>query len=97
MGQTVFWPKIGPITTDFDETRGDLIPPMRPRIWSGSRARGGPKIEFLSWGGGGPMYAIVYPVHAVLQFVPPIGPRKVLHQNAPPGHEQFSANLPPLG
>ena len=22
---------------------------------------GGPKIEFLSWGGGGPMYAIVYP------------------------------------
>ena len=61
MGQTVFWPKIGPITTDFDETRGDLIPPMRPRIWSGSRGRGGPKIEFLSWGGGGPMYAIVYP------------------------------------
>ena len=63
MGQTVFWPNFGPITTDFDETRGDFLPPMRPRPWSGSRGRGGPKIEFLSWGGGGPMYAIVYPAH----------------------------------
>ena len=45
MGQTVFWPKIGPITMDFDETRGDLIPPMRPRIWSGSRGRGGQKLR----------------------------------------------------
>ena len=61
MGQTVFWPKIGPITTDFDGNRGDRFPPMRPRILSGSRGPAGPKIEFLSWGGGGPMYAIVYP------------------------------------
>ena len=25
------WSNMGPITTDFDETRWDLIPPMRPR------------------------------------------------------------------
>ena len=33
------------------------------RLELGIRSRGpaGPKIEFLSWGGGGPMYAIVYP------------------------------------
>ena len=31
--------KMGPITTDFDETRWDLIPPMRPRSSGGSRVK----------------------------------------------------------
>ena len=53
MGQTVFWPNFGPITTDFDETRGDFLPPMRPRPWSGSRGRAGPNLEILGWRGGG--------------------------------------------
>ena len=30
---------MGPITTDFDETRWDLIPPMRPRSSGGSRVK----------------------------------------------------------
>ena len=33
---------MGPITTEFDETRWDLIPPMRPRFWGGSRDNRGP-------------------------------------------------------
>merc|ERR1711972_1117383 len=40
----------------------------------GPGAGGGPKIEFLSWGGGGPMYAIVYPAldtPAACRHVPP--------------------------
>ena len=33
------WSKMGPITTDFGETRWDLIPPMRPRSSGGSRVK----------------------------------------------------------
>ena len=39
----LFWPKIGPITTDLDGTRGDRIPPMPPTRRYGSRGPGGPK------------------------------------------------------
>ena len=39
----LFWPKIGPITTDYDGTRGDRIPPMRPTRRYGSQGPGGPK------------------------------------------------------
>ena len=53
MGQTVFWPNIDPITTDFDGNRGDRFPPMRPRFCSGSRGPGGPNIFFFSGGGSG--------------------------------------------
>ena len=39
----LFWPKIGPITTDYDGTMGDRIPPMPPTRRYGSRGPGGPK------------------------------------------------------
>ena len=61
MGQTVFWLKIGPITTFLDMDRGDRLPPTSPiqRPWS--QGRPGLISGILGWGGGGPMYAIVYP------------------------------------
>ena len=40
---------MGPITTDFDETRWDLIPPMRPRSSGGSRVKE-PSLEFFPRG-----------------------------------------------
>ena len=56
MGQTVFWPKMDPIITDFDGNRGDRFPPARPRILSGSREPGGPgranNLIFVFFGGG---------------------------------------------
>ena len=69
--QTVFWPKIGPITTDFDGNRGDRFPPMRPRILSGSRGPAGPKIEFLSWGGAHICYS--FPSKRMAAASPPRG------------------------
>ena len=63
MGQTVFWLKIGPITTFLDMDRGDRFPPMPPIRRYGSQGRPGPNFGILGWGGGGPMYAIVYPAH----------------------------------
>ena len=59
MGQTVFWLKIGPITTFLDVDRGDRFPPMPPIRRYGPQGRPGPK-KFYG-GGWGPMYAIVYP------------------------------------
>ena len=42
--------EMGPITTDFDETRCDLIPPMRPRSSGVSRVKK-PHFEHVSlWG-----------------------------------------------
>ena len=61
MGQTVFWIKIGPITTFLDMDRGDRFPPMPPIRRYGSQGRPGPNFGILGWGGGGAMYAIVYP------------------------------------
>ena len=61
MGQTVFWLKIGPITTFLDMDRGDRLPPMPPIRRYGSQGRPGPNSGILGWGGGGAMYAIVYP------------------------------------
>ena len=40
---------MGPITTDFDETRWDLIPPMRPRSSGGSRVKK-PNFDFFPRG-----------------------------------------------
>ena len=41
--------QMGPITTDFDETRWDLIPPMRPRSSGGSRVKK-PNFDFFPRG-----------------------------------------------
>ena len=72
MGETVFWPKIGPITTDFDGAMGGRFPPTPPTRRYGPQGRPGHKN--IGWGGAHVCYSLPCKALALRPLLPRLNP-----------------------